>query len=120
MKTVIWVVLLVLFSKGRTFNVISSNVNSTRPQVVNIGALVCFNSSIGKVAKVAINTAVEDVNSNPAILKGTKLKVTMQDTKTSHFLGIIEGMYSLTLTYIHNFSSTHTHTHMYLAFFQTN
>lgn len=71
-------------------NAISSNVSS-RPQVVNVGALICFDSMIGRVAKVAISAAVDDVNSDPTILKGTKLKVAMQDTKTSDFLGIVEG-----------------------------
>jgi ionotropic glutamate receptor len=65
---------------------------STRPNVVNIGAIFSFNSSIGKVAKVAIEAAVQDVNSNPAVLKGTQLKLAMQDTKqSSGFLGIVEG-----------------------------
>ncbi|XP_062144426.1 glutamate receptor 3.6-like [Alnus glutinosa] len=66
---------------------------STSPNVVNIGAILCFNSSIGKVAKVAIEAAVEDVNSNPAVLKGTKLKLATQDTKqSSGFLGIVEAL----------------------------
>jgi ionotropic glutamate receptor len=69
---------------------------STSPNVVNIGAILSFNSSIGKVAKVAIEAAVEDVNSNPAVLKETKLKLATQDTKqSSGFLGIIEGTSSL-------------------------
>ncbi|GLT54129.1 hypothetical protein SLA2020_273540 [Shorea laevis] len=68
-------------------------VFSTRPNVINIGAIFSFNSSIGKVAKVVIEAAVEDVNSNPSVLKGTKLKLAMQDTKqSSGFLGIIEAL----------------------------
>jgi ionotropic glutamate receptor len=51
-----------------------------------------FDTSIGKVAKVAIEAAVEYVNSDPGVLNGTKLKLSMQDTKlSSEFLGIIEG-----------------------------
>ncbi|KAB1201732.1 Glutamate receptor 3.6, partial [Morella rubra] len=66
---------------------------STRPDVVNIGAILSFNSSIGKVAKVAIEAAVEDVNSNPAVLNGTKLKLEMRDAKlSSGFLGIVEAL----------------------------
>lgn len=92
MNTVWFVLLMILSNFGLSSNaIIGSNVSSTRPEVVNVGALICFNSNIGKVAKVAINAAVEDVNANPAILKGTKLKVAMQDTKTSDFLGIVEG-----------------------------
>ena len=53
--------------------------------------------SLGKFAKVAIEAAVEYVNSNPALLKGTKLKLAMQDTKPSNgFLGIVEGTSSKT------------------------
>jgi ionotropic glutamate receptor len=55
--------------------------SSTRPDVINIGAILSFNSSIGKVAKVAIEAAVDNVNSNPVVLNGTKLKITMQDAK---------------------------------------
>ncbi|KAG6701761.1 hypothetical protein I3842_07G001800 [Carya illinoinensis] len=66
---------------------------SKRPDVVNIGAILSFNSSIGKVAKVALEAAVEDVNSNPVVLSGTKLKLAMQDTKLSGgFLGIVEAL----------------------------
>ncbi|KAF3440257.1 hypothetical protein FNV43_RR18541 [Rhamnella rubrinervis] len=82
----LWLMLLVVFSSS----VSSNGINTTRPDVVNIGAILSFNSLIGKVAKVAINAAVEDVNSNSGILNGTKLKVAMQDTKDSDFLGIIE------------------------------
>ena len=55
----------------------SGSGSSTRPDVVNIGTILSFNSSIGKVAKVAIEAAMDDVNSNPVVLNGTKLKVTM-------------------------------------------
>lgn len=62
-----------------------------RPSTVNIGAILSFNSTIGRVAKVAIEAAVDDINSNPTVLNGTKLNVSMQDTKLSTgFLGIID------------------------------
>ncbi|XP_024036251.1 glutamate receptor 3.6 isoform X2 [Citrus clementina] len=71
--------------------VISMNGVSTIPPVLNIGAVFALNSTIGKVAKVAIEAAVEDVNSNPAILGGTKLKLTVHDTNYSRFLGMVEA-----------------------------
>ena len=85
--------LLLIFCYGLFIAGTAAGVRvSTRPSVVNIGAILSFNSSIGKVAKVAIEAAVEDVNSNPAVLRGTKLKLAMQDTKQSTgFLGIVEG-----------------------------
>ena len=100
---IVWVVLfMVMYNSGTSSNAISSNVSSRRPDVVNVGALICFNSMIGKVAKVAINAAVDEVNSHPNILNGTKLKVVMHDTKTSDFLGIVEGLciYILRCMYI--------------------
>ncbi|KAK7346272.1 hypothetical protein VNO80_20787 [Phaseolus coccineus] len=58
---------------------------STRPSAVNIGAILSFNST-----EVAIQAAVDDVNSNATILSGTKLNISMLDTKLSTgFLGII-------------------------------
>ncbi|XP_024025797.1 glutamate receptor 3.6, partial [Morus notabilis] len=88
---IVWLLLLIVFCNGILSDAISHNV-STRPEVVRVGALICFDSMIGKIAKLAITAAVEDVNSNSTILKGTVLKVAMQDTKTSDFLGIVEAL----------------------------
>lgn len=68
---------------------------TTRPDVLNIGSIFTFDSVIGKIAKLAISTAVEDVNSNPNILNGTKLSLKLHNTKSSDFLGIVEGMKNL-------------------------
>ncbi|KAL2999831.1 hypothetical protein AAZX31_09G180100 [Glycine max] len=87
----VWLLVIVMFyhvfpSKG------ISNV-STRPSTVNIGALMSFNSTVGRVAKVAIEAAVDDINSNATILNGTKLNISMLDTKLSTgFLGIIDSL----------------------------
>lgn len=99
----VWLLVLVMFyhsfpSKG------ISNV-SAKPSTVNIGALLSFNSTVGRVAKVAIEAAVDDINSNPTVLRGTKLNVSMQDTKLSNgFLGIIDCT-SLSKTF--DFSTQH-------------
>ena len=88
--------LVMIFYNGHFISIAGTIANSTRPDVVNIGAILSFNSSIGKVAKVAIQAAVDDVNSSPLVLNGTKLKITIQDTKlSSGFLGIVEGTYIL-------------------------
>ncbi|KAJ4799712.1 Glutamate receptor [Rhynchospora pubera] len=69
------------------------SANSTSPpKVVNIGALFTFNSTIGRVAKVAISGAVNDVNNDSTVLNGTKLVVEMQDTKCNGFDGIIQAL----------------------------
>ncbi|KAL2334667.1 hypothetical protein Fmac_015880 [Flemingia macrophylla] len=60
---------------------------------VNIGVLISFNSTVGRVAKVAIEAAVDDINSNVTILNGTKLNISILDTKLSTgFLGIIDSL----------------------------
>ncbi|KAG1368273.1 putative Glutamate receptor [Cocos nucifera] len=64
----------------------------SKPGVVNIGALFTFNSTIGRVAKLAIQLAVQDVNGNPNLLSGTRLNVIERDTNCSGFLGIIEAL----------------------------
>ncbi|KAG5529960.1 hypothetical protein RHGRI_030360 [Rhododendron griersonianum] len=89
----IWVLVLILlvFSNGHFSNGVSTN-SSNRPEEVKIGSMFTFNSAIGKVAKVAIEAAIEDVNSNPAILGGTKLNLTMHDANFSGFLGMVQAL----------------------------
>lgn len=67
------------------------NGHSEKPKVVKIGSIFSFNSVIGKVAKIAIEEAVKDVNSNPDILVGTRLQVSMQNSNCSGFMGMVEG-----------------------------
>ncbi|KAF3340302.1 glutamate receptor 3.1 [Carex littledalei] len=84
-----------LISLGIFFYLISpglSTNSTTKPKVVNIGALFTFNSTIGRVAKVAISAAVNDVNNDPTVLNGTKLVAEMQDTKCNAFDGIIQAL----------------------------
>lgn len=92
----IWVFPLVFLYLG-SFSFGSSNNVSSRPAVVNIGALFTFDSTIGRVAKIAIEEAVKDVNSNFSILHGTKLIVKMHNTNCSGFLGMVEGTLLLLL-----------------------
>lgn len=68
----------------------SRNVSS-RPAVVNIGAIFTFESTIGRAAKIAIQEAVKDVNANSSILHGTELKIHMRNSNCSGFLGLAEG-----------------------------
>lgn len=68
-----------------------SYVGNTRPLVVNVGALIAFNSTIGRVAKTAIELAVNDVNNNENLLNGTKLELIMVDSNCNAFVGTVEG-----------------------------
>lgn len=89
----IWAILVVflLYLGGFPFGH-GKNVSS-RPAVVNVGAIFSFDSTIGRVAKLAIEEAVKDVNSNSSILRGTKLSVQMQNSNCSGFVGMVEGTY---------------------------
>ncbi|CAD6221787.1 unnamed protein product [Miscanthus lutarioriparius] len=65
---------------------------AVRPPSVTIGALFTFDSLIGRSARTAIQLAVNDVNGDPDVLRGTNLSVIFQDTKCSGFVGTIQAL----------------------------
>ncbi|KAK7351818.1 hypothetical protein VNO77_11537 [Canavalia gladiata] len=69
-----------------------ANVSSSRPATVSIGAIFSFDSVIGKVAKIALEEAVKDVNANKSILHGTKLVLTEQNSNGSGFIGMVQAL----------------------------
>ncbi|KAG8377248.1 hypothetical protein BUALT_Bualt08G0008500 [Buddleja alternifolia] len=78
-----------------TFGVLSNGLSgksSLRPSVVNVGAIFTLDSTIGRVAKIAIEEAVKDVNSDSSVLRGTKLNVIIKDSNCSGFLGMVEAL----------------------------
>lgn len=81
--------LFMVFHNASSSSALGTNV-AARPDVVNIGAIITFDSIIGKIAKLAIAIAVEDVNSDPEILNGTKLTLKIQNTGSNDFLGIVD------------------------------
>ncbi|KAI9077358.1 hypothetical protein K1719_040671 [Acacia pycnantha] len=86
----VWLVMLMILSNGLSSSWGGTN-NSALPEFVNIGALFSFNTTAGKIVKIAIETAVADINSDPSILGKTKLRVSMQeDSKYRGFLSISE------------------------------
>ncbi|GKV13324.1 hypothetical protein SLEP1_g24351 [Rubroshorea leprosula] len=92
-----FLIFLILWSSlevvgGTGTNSSSSSSTSSRPSVVNIGALLTFNSVIGRAARPAIEAAINDINSDPNILKGTKLNLILHDTNCSGFLGTVEAL----------------------------
>lgn len=91
MRVIAVLVLCFLVSLGVTGQRQNASVQ-LRPNVVNIGALYTFNSTIGKVAHAAIAAAVDDVNADSSVLPGTTLNIITQDTNCSGFIGTIEGM----------------------------
>lgn len=84
-----WVPMEVMGGTGKG----SVSSSSSRPSTVKIGALLTSDSFIGRAAGPAIVAAVDDVNSDPSILPGTKLNFIIHDTNCSGFLGTVEGNY---------------------------
>lgn len=62
------------------------------PSEVAVGALFTYDSTIGRAAKLAIELAVDDVNSDGKVLPRTQLNLVPQDTNCSGFLGTIEAL----------------------------
>ena len=72
---------------------LSTHNVSTRPAIVNVGAIFTFDSTIGRVAKVAIQEAVKDINADSTVLPGTTLVMEMRSSNCSGFLGMVGGKY---------------------------
>lgn len=73
----------------------ASTQGASRSDIVKIGAIFTLKTINGRVSKIAIQAAEKDVNSDPRILGGRKLSVTIHDSNFSGFLGFIGGITSL-------------------------
>ncbi|KAK9944405.1 hypothetical protein M0R45_009975 [Rubus argutus] len=69
-----------------------STEGAPRPAVVNVGAMFAVSTINGGVSKIAIKAAEKDVNSDPTILSGTKLSVSIHDSNYSGFLSIMGAL----------------------------
>ncbi|KAL6549153.1 hypothetical protein OROHE_008998 [Orobanche hederae] len=89
-----WIVVFWLLHSGVLSDGSSADANasSSRPGVVNVGAIFTLDSTIGRVAKIAIEEAVKDVNSDSSVLRGTKLHLDIRNTNCSGFLGLVEAL----------------------------
>lgn len=67
---------------------------ASRPAIVNVGAIFTLKTINGRVSKIAIEAAEQDINSDKSILGGTKLSISFHDSNFSGFLGIIGGINS--------------------------
>eukprot|EP00252_Welwitschia_mirabilis_P010788 TRINITY_DN2428_c0_g2_i8.p2 TRINITY_DN2428_c0_g2~~TRINITY_DN2428_c0_g2_i8.p2 ORF type:complete len:107 (-),score=12.50 TRINITY_DN2428_c0_g2_i8:74-394(-) len=81
---VIFTISVLLLAQNHRCNV---SAVGTLPSSVNIGALFAFDSTIGRVARTAIELAVEDVNGSQDILNGTEIKLFSVDSNCNAFLG---------------------------------
>lgn len=68
-------------------------ISCKRPAVVNIGAVLSYDSVIGRVTRPAIEAAVADVNSDKNILDGTRLNLIMESANCNAFLGAVGGRF---------------------------
>lgn len=97
MGSLVWLVHIPLLIIG------ALSVAVAEPGDVNIGAIFTFSTINGKVAKIAMEAAVQDVNSDPNFLGGKKLAISMHDSNYSGFLSIIGGNQNISIH--HNLSS---------------
>nr|XP_043632295.1 glutamate receptor 3.3 [Erigeron canadensis] len=88
----VWSLGLVYLGLCLITNGLTTHNASARPAVVNVGAIFTFDSTIGKVAKLAIQEAVKDINQNSTILPGTELRVEMKSSNCSGFLGMVGAL----------------------------
>ena len=89
-------VLLVVTQECAGESVLSRNSSTSpplpqRPSSVNVGALFTYDSFIGRAAKPAFKAAMNDVNADQTVLKGTKLNIVFQDSNCSGFIGTMGG-----------------------------
>ncbi|KAM0023416.1 putative periplasmic binding protein-like I [Helianthus debilis subsp. tardiflorus] len=63
----------------------------SKRDTVNIGAIMNVNNVNGKVSTIAMKAAVDDVNSDPNVLPGKRLNLSIHDANYSGFLGIVGG-----------------------------
>ncbi|KAJ4835837.1 hypothetical protein Tsubulata_035327, partial [Turnera subulata] len=59
---------------------------------VNVGSIFTTSTMKGKVAEIAMKAAQDDTNSDPSVLGGWNLSITVRDSNYSGFLGIIEAL----------------------------
>ncbi|GLJ41453.1 hypothetical protein SUGI_0857960 [Cryptomeria japonica] len=62
---------------------------------INIGAIITFDTISGKIERVAIELAVEDVNRNTSILNGTLLNIDIRDSTQDALIGASAALHKL-------------------------
>ncbi|KAB2047780.1 Glutamate receptor 3.2 -like protein [Gossypium arboreum] len=110
--------LVLLLSIFTLFVQVFSEEAALGPNVVNVGAIFSFDTINGKVAKVAMKAAEDDINSDPGILGGRKLSVALHDSNYSSFLsfiGALQFMETDTVAIIGPQSSVMAHVLSHLA-----
>lgn len=70
---------------------LSEGASTSRPPVINVGAIFGLSTMYGQTASIAFKAAEEDVNSDPTFLGGSKLRIMISDAQRSGFLSIMGG-----------------------------
>ena len=65
--------------------------DSETSSVVHIGALVSYETEIGRVGRKAIQLAVDGINKDKDLLRGSKIMLHMLDTNCNAFQGAAGG-----------------------------
>ena len=77
------------------------SVVEPKSDIINIGYIVPLQTINGRVSSIALKAAVDDVNSDPTILLGRQLKISVHDTNFTGFYGILGGKKILTTVTMH-------------------
>ena len=67
--------------------------------VIHVGALISYDTIIGRVARKAIQMALDEINKDKNLLNNSELVLHMLDTNCSAFLGVAAGKLSISLQY---------------------
>lgn len=60
---------------------------------VNLGAIFTLGTFNGKISKIAMETAVDDINSDPSILSDRNLTLEIHDSDYNGFLSVMGGKF---------------------------
>ncbi|KAD6795655.1 hypothetical protein E3N88_06551 [Mikania micrantha] len=87
MRALVMLIFVGILVISGTFSVVFSKTDT-----VNIGAIMNVNTIIGKVSRIAMKTAVDDINSDPNILAGKRLSLSIHDANYSGFLSMVGAL----------------------------
>ncbi|CAH2051473.1 unnamed protein product [Thlaspi arvense] len=87
-----WVVLSFIVLGAGVGLLSAEGASSSRPPVIKVGAIFGLNTMYGQIASIAFKAAEEDVNADPSFLRGSKLRILINDAKRSGFLSIMGAL----------------------------
>nr|GEW23682.1 glutamate receptor 3.2-like [Tanacetum cinerariifolium] len=70
----------------------SSSIVNSKNDIINIGYVVALQSIHGRVSSIALKAAVDDVNSDPIVLPGRRLTISIHDADVTGFYSMFGAM----------------------------